>query len=612
MSAATRERVLSIPAMLAIALIITIAVGLATTTHATGLIYQLSVPGGFARFRAEAVSSDGSAVVGTAYDEAGDVGEAFIWRLNTGWQGIGSLVTNEDIDYAIATDINGDGTVACGYLLVPGETPGNLHTAPFRWIQPLDGSEGTLEVLTNIPNVDTIGAYASAISTDGSTIVGSYYRRIELCPDDPSTITPHPAVTYRIKDGVFTPLGLLPGGECAALWFGGSYPEGDATCVSADGEVVGAYQGTYYQDEFDDPSPNTRSFLWDGSLNVLPGIGPDTLPSYVRDISDDGVSAVGASAYEVSQGSYSYKLVRWIGGTVQDMEYPFDETSGWLRYLCISGNGEFIANDSALWDADNGWRTLADDAVELGVEDNLDKLAGIIDLSFDGSVVLTRTNISPYDYSLFIRDACPDFDSGENVSEWQTAVDGQFDDESKWFQSPVPGIRQHALFAFPGEYTVTLDRMHAVGGMSHSAGEPVFDLAGHTLEIGAGADCGPALQSGDDDSLIIGLTFKNGDLTVNGDVEVIGGNTSYFNFDDTTIANVFGSFTVNGPPSQTVGIGDASQLSVSERLTLGENTNKRGELLLTGSGSQLSAPVVLVGNAGEGRLTAESSSLVLT
>jgi len=112
-------------------------------------------PGWADRFRASALSSDGSTVVGSV--DFGD--ELFRWSADAGFEPIGFA---PNVTEAYAADLSADGSVVVGRAqLWPG---GNR---PFRW----NAAEG-MTFLEPLPAGTTMGG-ADAVSADGSVVVGA-------------------------------------------------------------------------------------------------------------------------------------------------------------------------------------------------------------------------------------------------------------------------------------------------------------------------------------------------------------------------------------------------------------------------------------------------------
>lgn len=120
---------------------------------AVGGLQDLGLPPGGSESMALGVSADGNIVVGTATTAQGSL--AWIWDEAVGMRSIGTLGPDEPHG---ATAVSHDGSVVVGYS--------SRHA--FRWTA--DG--GMVDISPALP--DAARASASAISADGTTIVGTY------------------------------------------------------------------------------------------------------------------------------------------------------------------------------------------------------------------------------------------------------------------------------------------------------------------------------------------------------------------------------------------------------------------------------------------------------
>jgi probable HAF family extracellular repeat protein len=119
--------------------------------------------GGFLGSVAEGVSADGSVVVGSMWRH--EKAEGFRWTKSDGMGGLGELGGSSTFPYYYAQAVSSDGSIVVGYACVSTSGhPTNRHEA-FRWQNGVMSSIG-----------DLAGGYNSAaaydISGDGSVIVG--------------------------------------------------------------------------------------------------------------------------------------------------------------------------------------------------------------------------------------------------------------------------------------------------------------------------------------------------------------------------------------------------------------------------------------------------------
>lgn len=138
-------------------------------TQDFGAIGLGDLPGGDETSRALAVSADGSIVVGHGRAEVGQ--EAFRWTAATGMQGLGHRPNYVDTQYAgsAATVVAPDGSFILGH-----DSIGTYETVAFYW-DAADGMRPLADVLGDEFGIDLTGwhlASVTAISADGSTIIG--------------------------------------------------------------------------------------------------------------------------------------------------------------------------------------------------------------------------------------------------------------------------------------------------------------------------------------------------------------------------------------------------------------------------------------------------------
>lgn len=129
-----------------------------------GVFHYVSAPGTGTRWigdlggggRAYALSADGMVVVGTRNTATSwpDVHEAFRWTAATGIDGLG---------FTEARDVSADGKIIVGSQATLNEFGTRTEEAPYVW---RDGAGSVV--------VETLHGHASAVSDDGSAVVGSY------------------------------------------------------------------------------------------------------------------------------------------------------------------------------------------------------------------------------------------------------------------------------------------------------------------------------------------------------------------------------------------------------------------------------------------------------
>ncbi|HOW71158.1 MAG TPA: PEP-CTERM sorting domain-containing protein [Phycisphaerae bacterium] len=268
--------------------------------------------GGFFWSDANAVSADGTTVVGLSMSDQG--WQAFRWRDGV-MIGLGDLPGSTF--HSEAYGVSADGSVVVGV----GQSPDG-HRA-FRW------EGGALQSLGNLSAVGE--SSASGVSADGKVVVGQAFSRFG--PE-----------AFRWQDGVMSGLGDLPGGVF----------ESSATGVSGDGRAVTGWSraGQY-----------PEAFRWvDGTTTRLGSLAGLDKYSQASAISADGSTVVGVSSSTSPSGNMAF---RWRDGVMEPLGcVPFGLNSS---YACaVSADGSVIVGKSnvavgeeaTIWDESRGLRTL--------------------------------------------------------------------------------------------------------------------------------------------------------------------------------------------------------------------------------------------------------------
>jgi probable HAF family extracellular repeat protein len=222
------------------------------------------LPGGDFNSYANAVSADGSTVVGVS-KSANGINEGFRWTSSGGMVGFGNNV--------IPASVSADGSVivgaSIGYELIDGRPGGDA----FRWTS----SEGII----TLGNLGFSRSYANAVSPDGSVVVGS------------SSILYWHAGSFSALPEAFRwteATGMVGLGDLE----GGGDPYSGSMAVSADGSVVVGWGKS---------ASGVEAFIWDATNGmreldqVLTSLGADLTGwqlTDVFDISDDGRAIVGS------------------------------------------------------------------------------------------------------------------------------------------------------------------------------------------------------------------------------------------------------------------------------------------------------------------------------
>lgn len=169
-------------------------------TNGAGAVSIGSLPGGSPGSVANANSSDGSVIVG--YGDLASTPEAFRWTSATGMVGLGDL-PGGDV-FSEATGVSSDGSVVVGYGFV------SSGSEAFRWT-----SDTGMVGLGDLPG-GGIYSRARGVSSDGSVVVG-----------ESNSASGTEAFRWTSFGGMIG-LGGLPGGPVSSI----------ATAVSSDGNVI--------------------------------------------------------------------------------------------------------------------------------------------------------------------------------------------------------------------------------------------------------------------------------------------------------------------------------------------------------------------------------------
>ncbi|MCA9511325.1 MAG: hypothetical protein KC560_11525 [Myxococcales bacterium] len=280
-------------------------------TVSEGLVRIGSPPNGFLDSSAEAVSSDGSVIIGNGRDSDGSRG--FRWTAATGLVALPVPAGTSTGVGTLANDTSADGSVVAGHTTAPG-----VYEQAVTW-----DAAGIASVYAS----GDAGSHVYAVSADGAVLVGDD----SVSGDAPALqvtrwtagggkerlgldgwargVTPNGETivgtaqfalnsqqAFRWREGGFEPLGFLPGTNYSI-----------AEDVSADGAVVvGSASASF---------ANSRAFLWteaDG-MRDLAGVfamdyGLDVTGwefEYVAGLSDDGRTLVGG-------GTYLGEVAAWV------------------------------------------------------------------------------------------------------------------------------------------------------------------------------------------------------------------------------------------------------------------------------------------------------------
>lgn len=204
---------------------------------------SLPLPSGVSGLDVVDASDDGTAILGTSEGSLGSAVRTFLWNDAHGWSEIG----NGNIR---GRSISGNGQVIGG----------NAGSAPFRW------STGAGVQILDFPISDVLESYITAMSFDGSVLIGS------------ARSLPQTA-GFRLAST--TGYELLPAGTA----FGYAYGPNHLAC-SADGSVASGYGTTALG--------STWTYAWSQGASVTtPWMINPYLRNYILDLSADGHTSVG-------------------------------------------------------------------------------------------------------------------------------------------------------------------------------------------------------------------------------------------------------------------------------------------------------------------------------
>lgn len=134
-------------------------------TEGTGMVNLGDLPGGITHGRAFGVSGDGSVVVGFGHDS--EDGHAFRWTQGSGMVSLGGYADAEISTFSLANAISTDGSTIVGTAIHPIPPNGRFVNEAFRWTQ-----SGGMQPLGigGVPH--SLYSEATAVNADGSVVVG--------------------------------------------------------------------------------------------------------------------------------------------------------------------------------------------------------------------------------------------------------------------------------------------------------------------------------------------------------------------------------------------------------------------------------------------------------
>ena len=261
---------------------------------------------------ANAVSADGSVVVGQVDYGSGGKYHAFRWTSDGGMQDLGDL-TASGTGSSAARAVSADGRVVAGqadYVLY-----GKYHA--FRWT-----SEGGMQDLGDLTASGTGTSYTNAISADGSAVVGGA---------DYGTGANAHAFRWTSAGG------MQDLGDLTASGTGSS----NAIAISADGSVVvgeASYDSGWW----------SHAYRWtsDGGMQDLGDLtASGTGWSAARAVSADGSAVVGQADYGSGANAHAFRWTSESG--MQDLGDLTANGTGQSSAYGVSADGRTVVGNSS-------------------------------------------------------------------------------------------------------------------------------------------------------------------------------------------------------------------------------------------------------------------------
>jgi probable HAF family extracellular repeat protein/T5SS/PEP-CTERM-associated repeat protein len=503
---------------------VAVAVLLAGSVNAIATEDEASFEGlgmlpGHTRSHANAISADGSIVVGSSWihNVSPDLQEAFRWEDGT-MVGLGNLGAQHSQAYAV----DGDGTVIVGRSH-NGEVGQWTGIEAFRW-QIGGGMQGLgfLEA----------GAWSEAtgVSADGSVIVGFSRRTTEGTDPMPEA--------FRWADGAMVGIGTLPG-----------YGWSSAAAISAGGSVIVGWVGGL--------EGNFRAFRWEADEMVDLGVLPGNTNARATATSDDGTVVVGRS-----YGDGPTEAFRWENGDMVSLGRLPEATISWA--LAVSGDGSVVVGynnnpiRASIWTSETGMLSLQDVLVQgYGLDLEGWTLREARGISADGRTIVgigDNPDGQQEGWIVYL----PRIETG--IYFWE-GLSGDFADETNWEPTGVPGVSSLAIFDKDQGYTVTFGDEESAR-VFVERGYVVFSGGSYTL--GGGSLESPSLSVGNDAADQANVHLMHGHQL------------------ETTFATL-GRQSNNQGTLQVSGVGQPTHWRSQGRLTVGEAGQGTVQVVLGGT-----------------------------
>jgi uncharacterized membrane protein len=286
------------------------------------------LPGGFFSSNVNAVSADGSTVMGFSQDTIGDA--AFRWTRAQGMVPMGLSPEGRRLRYA--TDASADGSVIVGHSYA--NAPSALDARAFRWT-----ASGGAQDIGLLPSGEN-SSLATGVSAEGNVVVGYGYTL------SGSTFGPSTAFRWT-QAGGFEPIpNLLP-----------THPGTWALDVSADGGAVVGLTSSFYDGAI--AVASAEAFRWTeaGGTIGLGDLSGGEYDSEATSISADGAIVVGRSKSDfnviVNGVTNQFEAFRWTETTGMVGLGALPVSPGIVMQseaLAISPDGHYIVGDARLGD----------------------------------------------------------------------------------------------------------------------------------------------------------------------------------------------------------------------------------------------------------------------
>lgn len=308
---------------------------------------------------AEAVSADGTTVVGSAGTLEPGTWRAFRWRLDTGTVEDLGIIPAGSSGRSRGTAVSADGSVIAGYCQ-SNPSPGTTVERAFRWT----AQTGMVE-LPDLPG-GSLRFQANGMSGDGSVIAG-------WSAGDQTG----PAVRWTAQTGT-VPLGHPPG-----LPSNSSH----AYAVSADGSTI-------VGDVWHSGGATLEAFRWtEQTCMVVLGLAgfPGMQTSTATAVSADGSVIVGYATGINDDGLALQEAFRWTEETGMVLLGSLPGTLPFSQATGVSADGSIVVGNGRggwIWTEETGMVRMSDYLTGLGITIGPYAIYRVDGISADGTVIV--------------------------------------------------------------------------------------------------------------------------------------------------------------------------------------------------------------------------------